>query len=102
MANNYSEYDYIVSDDGYRDVSIKNKINVLVIDGNIPKINLKQFPAGDLQGSIDDALNLADILILIDEEKTDKQIVEKIKNYKKHCVSARSEYKIRNDDKSKK
>ena len=82
MANNYSEYDYIVSDDGYRDVSIKNKINVLVIDGNIPKINLKQFPAGDLQGSIDDALNLADILILIDEEKTDKQIVEKIKNYK--------------------
>ena len=102
MANNYSDYDYIVSDDGYRDVSIKNKINVLVIDGNIPKINLKQFPAGDLRGSIDDALSIADILILIDEEKTDKKIVEKIKNYKKHCVSARSEYQIRNGDKSEK
>ena len=102
MANNYSEYDYIVSDDGYRDGSIKNKINVLVIDGNIPKINLKQFPAGDLRGSIDDALSIADILILIDEEKTDKKIVEKIKNYKKHCVSARSEYQIRNGDKSEK
>ena len=102
MANNHNKYDYIVSDDGYRDVSIKNKVNVLVIDGNMPRINLKQFPAGDLHGSIDYALGIADILILIDEEKTDKKIIEKIKNYKIQNVSAKSEYRIRNDDKSEK
>mgnify|MGYP003329901331 CR=1 FL=1 len=68
---------------------------MLVIDGNIPRINLKQFPAGDLQGSIDDALNIADILILIDEEKTDKKIVEKIKNYKKGPLIEKFEKFIR-------
>ncbi len=102
MANNYSKYDYIVSEDGYRNVSIKNKINVLVIDGNMPTINLKQFPAGDLLGSMDYTLSIADILILIDKEKIDDEIIEKIKNYKKYYVAAKSEYQIRNDYKSEK
>ncbi len=100
IANAHNIYDFIVSDDGYRDVSIKNKINVLVIDGNIPKINLRQFPAGDLQGSFDSALNMADILILIDEEKIDERIIKKIKNFKKHCISAKTEYRTRNNDRS--
>ena len=102
MVNSHNKYDYIVSDDGYRDASIKNKVNVLVIDGNMPRINLKQFPAGDLYGSLEYVLSIADILLLIDEEKMDKKIHEKIKNYKIHNISAKSEYQLRNDDKTEK
>ena len=102
VANSYKDYDYILSDDGYRDSSIKNKINILVIDGNIRPINLKQFPAGDLLGSLDFVLNIADILILVDEEKVEKKLIKKIRNTKKNCITAKTEYLIRSNDNSKK
>ena len=97
-ANNYDEYDYIISDDGYRDVSIKNKINILVVDGNMPKINLKQFPAGDLLGSFDSVLSMADIAILINERQIDKELIKKIQNSKIQFISAKTTYQLRNND----
>jgi len=101
-ANSYKDYDYIISDDGYRNLSIKNKINILVIDGNIRQINQKQFPAGDLLGSLDFVLSIADILILVDEEKVEKKFIKKIRNSKKNCITAKTEYRIRSNDNSKK
>ena len=80
-------------DDGYRDVSIENKINILVIDSNISNINHYQFPAGDYIGKLENSINFADFILIIDPDKLSNQIKNSISSVSKIIIQASTHFK---------
>ena len=91
--NDNFKYDFIVMDDGYRDVSVENKINILVIDGNISNINHYQFPAGDYIGKLETSINLADFILIVDPDKLSNQIKKSISSSSKIIIQASTHFK---------
>ncbi len=71
-----NNYNFVVMDDGFRDISILNKVNLLVIDGNTKLDNNRPFPSGELLGITRKTIEISDAVILLN----DNRIPQKIKN----------------------
>lgn len=91
--NDNFKYDFIVMDDGYRDISIENKINILVIDSNISGINHYQFPAGDYIGKLETSINSADFILVVDPDKLSNKIKNSISSSRKIIMQASTHFK---------
>lgn len=73
-----NNYNFIVMDDGFRDVSILNKVNLLVIDGNTKLDNNRPFPSGELLGITRKTIEIADAVILLNDKRIPLKIKKEI------------------------
>ena len=95
--NSY-KYDLIVLDDGYRDVSILNKINILVIDGNTKLYNNFLFPSGEMLGSISTNIKNSDAIVQLNQDKIPIKIQHAIRDSRKPNTPTNINYTFRHSN----
>lgn len=77
-------YDLIILDDGYQNLSIKHDLKILVIDAKYNMGNGFLIPAGPLRQTISSALTEAHIIIYIGS--TNSSVPEFLQNYQKIII----------------
>ena len=78
------DYEYIIMDDGFQNFSIHKDINVLVFDGEYGLGNNFILPAGPLRENFYNAIDRADLAIIINNDKF--LLEKKILDYKNILV----------------